>query len=338
MTKRYTIAEVGANTLVGETLIEILAERNFPIETLHALARASFEDEEVEFGRRTLDIQLVENFDFTQAELAFFIEADLAAEYGSDAAQAGCVVIDLSGHFSSVEGVPLIIPEVNPEAVSDYKNHNMLVSPLSTTIQALVALKPLHDVAKIMRINVTSYQAVSSSGRVGIDELASQTAQLLNARPIDTKLYPKQIAFNVLPQINALQDNGYTVDENRFVQEIRSLLATSDLGVNPTFVRVPVFFGDGLALHIETERKLTAEQAYEALQLAASLTVMETHEDGGYPTPVTEAANENAVFVGRIREDYSHPCGLDLWVVTDNTRKGAALNGVQIAELLVQNR
>ncbi|WP_020560007.1 aspartate-semialdehyde dehydrogenase [Thiofilum flexile] len=336
MIRKYTVAVVGAKTLVGETLMELLAERNFPIEKLNALAKVSFWDEDVDFGRRTLDVQDIEAFDFTTVELAFFIEADLAADYGEEAAQAGCVVIDLSGHFSGREGVPLVIPEVNPAAVSEYKNHNMLVNPLSTTIQALMALKPLDDAAKITRINITSYQAVSSSGKAGIDELANQTAQLLNARPIDTKLYPKQIAFNVLPQINALQDNGYTVDENRFMQEVRSLLMSPHLGVNPTFVRVPVFFGDALALHIETEHKLSTDQAYELLRQAVGVTVMEANEDEGYPTPVTEAANEEAVFIGRIREDYSHPCGLDLWVVADNVRKGAALNAVQIAELLVQ--
>lgn len=337
MTKQYTIAVVGAASLVGETLIELLAERKFPISKLYALAPVAFEDEEVEFGRRTLDIQDIAGFDFTEAEIAFCVDAQLTAQYGEAAAQAGCVVIDLSGHFSGREEIPLIIPEVNADAISDYKNYNILVSPLGTTIQTLLALKPLDDAARITRINATSYQAVSGSGKAGIDELAGQTAQLLNARPIDAQLYPKQIAFNVLPQINALQDNGYTVDENRFAQELRSLLANSDLGVNPTFVRVPVFFGDALALHIETELKLTAEQAYELLQQAVGVTVMDTNEDGGYPTPVTEAANEDAVFIGRIREDYSHPHGLDLWVVADTVRKGAALNGVQIAELLVKN-
>lgn len=337
MTKQYIIAVIGATSLVGETLIELLAERKFPISQLYALAPVAFEDDEVEFGRRTLDIQDIAGFDFTEAEIAFCVDAQLTAQYGEEAAQAGCVVIDLSGYFNGREGVPLLIPEVNPDSISEYKNHNIIVSPLGTTVQALLALKPLDDVARIQRINITSYQAVSGSGRLGIDELAGQTAQLLNAKPIDTKLYPKQIAFNVLPQINALQDNGYTVDENRFIQEMRSLLANSNLGVNPTFVRVPVFFGDALALHIETERKVTAEQAYEVLQLAAGITVIDTLEDGGYPTPVTEAANEDTVFIGRIREDYSHPCGLDLWVVADTVRRGTALNGIQIAELLVQN-
>lgn len=336
MTKQYTIAVIAAKTLVGESLLELLAERNFPISKIHALASAAFEDEEVEFGRRTLDIQAIEAFDFTSVELAFFIDAYLAEQYGEKAAESGCLVIDLSGHFSGKAGVPLIIPEVNPNSIIEYKNHNIVASPLSTTVQLLLALKPIHDVARITRINMTTYQAVSGSGRGGIDELASQTAQLLNGRPIDTKLYPKQIAFNVLPQINSLQENGYTVDENRLVREIQSILEQPTLGVNPTCVRVPVFFGDSIAVHLETESKLAAQQVYALLEAADGLSVIDTSEEGGYPTAVTEGVNEDTVWVGRIREDYSHPFGMNLWLVADNVRKGTALNGVQIAELLIK--
>lgn len=335
MTKKYTVAVIGAKSLVGETLLEILADRDFPVSKLYALAQASLEDEEVDFGRRTLDLQDIASFDFTEVELAFFIDAALAETYGEEAAQAGCVVIDLSGYFSKQLDIPLIVPEVNPQLIEQYRDRNIVANPLSTTIQLLLALKPLHDVARITRINITTYQAVSGSGRSGIDELAGQTAQLLNGRPIDTKLYPKQIAFNVLPQINDFQDNGYTQDENQLVQELRTILEQPTLGVNPTCVRVPVFFGDSMAVHLETEQKLTVDQAYEVLKAASGLSLIDTSGDGGYPTAVTEGANDDTVWVGRVREDYSHPNGLNLWLVADNVRKGAALNAVQIAELLV---
>ncbi len=338
MSKKYDVAVLGATGVVGETMLSILAERKFPIGKVYALASARSAGKEVEFGRKTLEVEDVATFDFSKVQIGLFSPgAAVSAEYAPKAAQTGCVVIDNTSQFRYDADIPLIIPEVNPAALSAYKNRNIVANPNCSTIQMLVALKPLHDAVTITRINVVTYQAVSGTGKKAIDELAGQTASLLSGRPVEAKVYPKQIAFNVLPQIDSFQENGYTKEEMKMVWETHKIMAAPGIQVNPTAARVPVFFGHSMALHIETERKLSALEARRLLEQAPGVVVLDEHQDGAYPTAVVEAANHDAVYVGRIREDISHPTGLDLWVVADNVRKGAALNSVQIAELLIRD-
>jgi aspartate-semialdehyde dehydrogenase len=229
------------------------------------------------------------------------------------------------------------VPEVNPEKIADYKDHGIIANPNCSTIQMLVALKPIYDAVGIERINVCTYQAVSGTGKDAVEELAKQTADLLNTKPVEYKVYPRQIAFNVLPHIDVFEDNGYTREEMKMVWETRKIMGDESIQVNPTAVRVPVFFGHSEAIHIETREKMTADHCRELLARSPGIEVLDERRDGGYPTAVSEGANNDPVYVGRIREDISHPRGLDLWVVADNVRKGAALNSIQIAELLIKN-
>ncbi len=338
MAKTYNVAVVGAGSLVGEAILDVLAKRKFPIGKIYALEFETDGEQYVDFGNKTLDIESVEDFDFASVQLALFASTEsVAADYVPKAVAAGCIVIDDSACFRFDDDVPLVVPDVNPHAIAGYKQRGIIANPGSMVSQMLVALKPLHDAATLTRINVATYQAVSGTGRAGINELAHQTAQLLNARPVEPELYSKQIAFNLFPHIGAFQDNGYTWEEMKMVQETRKIMGLPALGVNPTAVRVPVFFGHSAAIHLETERKLTAEEATALLRNAAGVEVLDERQDGGYPTPVTEAVNTDAVYVSRIREDISCASGLDLWVVADNVRKGAALNSVQIAEILVRD-
>jgi aspartate-semialdehyde dehydrogenase len=261
----------------------------------------------------------------------------VSAHWAPIAAANGCVVVDNTSQFRYQDDIPLVVPEVNPEAIALYINHGIIANPNCSTIQMLVALKPIYDAVGIERINVCTYQAVSGTGKKAIDELAEQTARLLNGKPAEASVYPKQIAFNVLPQIDVFLENGYTKEEMKMVWETRKILGDAKIQVNPTAVRVPVFYGHSEAVHIETREKISSEHAKTLLSLAPSVVVVDERLPGSYPTAVTEAAGQDAVFVGRIREDISHPRGLNLWVVSDNVRKGAALNSVQIAEVLVKN-
>jgi len=277
-------------------------------------------------------------FDFSKVRIGLFSTgASVSAEYAPKAAAAGCVVIDNTSQFRYDDDIPLVVPEVNPEKIADYKNRGIIANPNCSTIQMLVALKPIYDAVGISRINVATYQAVSGTGKEAIEELASQTANLLNAKPVTASVYPKQIAFNVLPQIDVFMDNGYTKEEMKMVWETRKIMGDETIQVNPTAARVPVFFGHSEAVHIETKRKISAEQVRELLASAPGVTLLDERVNGGYPTAVTESSGNDDVFVGRIREDISHPMGIDLWIVGDNVRKGAALNSVQIAEVLVKN-
>ncbi len=338
MTKTYNVAVVGAGSLVGEAILDVLAKRKFPIGKIYALEFETDGEQYVDFGHKTLDVESVEDFDFASVQLALFASTEsVAVNYVPKAVAAGCIVIDDSACFRFDADVPLVVPDVNPHAIAGYKQGGIIANPGSMVSQMLVALKPLHDAATLTRLNVATYQAVSGTGRAGINELAHQTAQLLNARPVEPELYAKQIAFNLFPHIGAFQDNGYTWEEVKMVQETRKIMGLPELGVNPTAVRVPVFFGHSAAIHLETERKLTAAEATELLRQAPGVVVLDERVDGGYPTPVTEAVNTDAVYVSRIREDISCASGLDLWVVADNVRKGAALNSVQIAEILVRD-
>ncbi len=338
MSKKFDVAVVGATGAVGEVMLEILAERKFPVGEIYAVASSRSAGSRVAFGDRMLVVQDLAEFDFSKVQIGLFSPgASVSAVYAPKAAAAGCVVIDNTSQFRYDDDIPLVVPEVNPQAVEQYKARGIIANPNCSTIQMLVALKPIHDAVGITRINVATYQAVSGTGKEAIEELAGQTAHLLNAKPIVAKVYPKQIAFNVLPQIDVFMDNGYTKEEMKMVWETRKIMGDDSIQVNPTAVRVPVFFGHSEAVHIETRDKITADQARELLKKAPGVVVMDERKDGGYPTAVTEGANHDPVYVGRIREDISHPHGLDLWVVADNVRKGAALNSIQIAEILVKD-
>jgi len=337
MSAKFDVAVVGATGAVGETMLEILAERNFPVNNVYPLASARSAGKKVPFGDTYLTVQDLDSFDFSKARIGLFSAgASISEKYAPIAGAAGCVVIDNTSQYRYDDEIPLVVPEVNPQAIADYKRHNIIANPNCSTIQMLVALKPLHDAAGIERINVCTYQAVSGTGKEAISELAGQTAELLNGREANAKVYPKQIAFNVLPQIDVFMDNGYTKEEMKMVWETRKIMGDDSIQVNPTAVRVPVFYGHSEALHIETREKLSAEKATALLRAMPGVEVLDERKDGGYPTAVSEGATHDPVYVGRIREDISHPRGLDLWVVADNVRKGAALNSIQIAEILVK--
>tara|TARA_B110000503_G_scaffold12013_3_gene16209 strand:- start:18627 stop:19652 length:1026 start_codon:yes stop_codon:yes gene_type:complete len=336
MSKEYDVVVVGATGAVGEVMIRVLEERNFPVRNLYLLASSRSVGKSIQFKGKAIRVTDLAEFDFSQAQIGLFSAGgSISQEYAPKAAAAGCVVIDNTSQFRRDEDIPLIVPEVNIEALAGYTTRNIVANPNCSTIQMLVALKPIYDVVGIERINVATYQAVSGTGKEAIDELAGQTARLLNGQEITTEVYPKQIAFNVLPQIDVFQDNGYTREEMKMVWETQKIFGNPGLQVNPTCVRVPVFFGHSEAVHIETVDKITAEEARALLEQAPGIIVMDEQVDGGYPTAVTDSAGKDAVFVGRIREDISHPRGLNMWIVSDNVRKGAALNSVQIAESLV---
>jgi aspartate-semialdehyde dehydrogenase len=337
MSRKYDVAVVGATGAVGEIMLEILAERNFPVNNVYPLASERSAGRKVQFGDKYLTVQDLSTFDFSSVQIGLFSAgAGISEKYAPIAAKAGCVVIDNTSQFRYDDEIPLVVPEVNPHAIADYQRHGIIANPNCSTIQMLVALKPLHDAAGIERINVCTYQAVSGTGKEAIEELASQTAELLNGRSAEVKVYPRQIAFNVLPHIDVFQDNGYTKEEMKMVWETRKIMEDESIQVNPTAVRVPVFYGHSEALHIETREKLDAARATALLENAPGIVVLDERKDGGYPTAVSEGATHDPVYVGRIREDISHPRGLDLWVVADNVRKGAALNSIQIAEILVK--
>ncbi len=333
MADTVDVAIVGATGAVGEALVEILEERNFPVGELYLLASERSAGKRIQFRGKSVMVQRLDEFDFNQARIGLFSAGgDLSAEYAPKAADAGCVVIDNTSYFRYDDDIPLIVPEVNPHRLGDYQNRNIIANPNCSTIQMVAALKPIHDAVGIARINVATYQAVSGAGAGGVRELAGQTANLLNAKPIESEVMPVQIAFNAIPQIDKFQDNGYTKEEMKMVWETQKILEDDSIQVNPTCVRIPVFFGHSEAVHIETREQISALDVEALLRSAPGVEVMSGEH---YPTPVEHAAGTDPVFVGRIREDISHPNGINLWVVSDNVRKGAALNSVQIAELLL---
>jgi aspartate-semialdehyde dehydrogenase len=335
--KTVNVAIAGATGAVGEALIEILEQRNFPVDRLHLLASERSVGKRLQFRGKSVKVELLDDFDFSDVQIGLFSAGgNRSAEHAPRAAAAGCVVIDNTSHFRYEPDIPLIVPEVNAHRLVDYRNRNIIANPNCSTIQMLVALKPIHDAARITRINVATYQAVSGAGASAIQELAGQTANLLNGKEIESQVLPKQIAFNAVPQIDVFMENGFTKEEMKMVWETRKILEDDSIGVNPTCVRIPVFYGHSEAVHVETERKLTAAEARELLRNAPGVVVDDDPGNRGYPTAVTHAAAHDPVFVGRIREDLSHPRGLDFWIVADNVRKGAALNSVQIAELLLE--
>ena len=335
MSKQYKVAVVGATGAVGETMLGILAERRFPAGVVVALASERSAGTTVAFGDDALVVQDLATFDPATIDIALFSAGGaISREYAPKFAAAGAVVIDNSSTFRYDDDVPLVVSEVNPEQVR-HRPRGIIANPNCSTMQLMPVLAPLHKRYGIERINVATYQSVSGGGRSAMEELGRQTAALLNFQDPETSKFPVQIAFNLIPHIDEFQPNGYTKEEMKLVWETRKILADDSIQVNPTAVRVPVFFGHSEAVNIETRQKVTAEAARVLLADAPGVEVVDEHAPGGYPTPVTHASGKDPVFVGRIREDLSHPRGLNLWVVADNIRKGAALNAVQIAELLV---
>ncbi len=338
MTKKYNVAIVGATGAVGETMLSILEERKFPVDNLYLLASERSAGQRLQFNGKNVTVQNLDDFDFSQADIGLFSAGgSISKEYAPKAGAAGCVVIDNTSEFRLDDDIPLVIPEVNPHAIADYKNRNIIANPNCSTIQMLVALKPIYDAVGITRINVATYQAVSGTGKEAISELAGQTTALLNLQELKVDVYPKQIAFNVLPQIDVFMDNGYTREEMKMVWETSKIFEDAEIQVNPTAVRVPVFYGHSEAIHIETKEKITTLMARDLLEAFDGVTLMDERADGGYATAVSESAGKDDVWVSRIREDISHPKGLNMWVVADNVRKGAALNSVQIAEVLIKD-
>jgi aspartate-semialdehyde dehydrogenase len=334
----FSVAVVGATGLVGETMIQVLEERNFPVSELHALASDRSLGKSVSFRGRNIPVKELEGFDFSKADIGLFSPGgEVSRVFAPKAAAAGCIVIDNTSEFRYEDDIPLVVPEVNPHAIAQFKNRRIIANPNCSTIQLVVALKPIYDAVGIERINVATYQSVSGAGREALEELAEQSVQLLTGKgPVTARVIAKQIAFNCVPQIDKFEDNGYTKEEMKMVWETRKILEDPNIRVNATAVRVPVFYGHSEAVHLETRTKITVGEVRALLANAPGVEVMDERRPGGYPTAATEAANRDTVYVGRIREDLSSDRGLNLWVVADNVRKGAATNSVQIAEILVR--
>ncbi|MEE8273814.1 MAG: aspartate-semialdehyde dehydrogenase, partial [Alphaproteobacteria bacterium] len=333
----YKVAVVGATGAVGRELLRTLAEREFPADEVVALASTRSAGKEVSFGDdAVLAVRDLETYDFAGTDIALFSPgAKVSAVHAPRAAEAGCVVIDNTSHFRMDPDVPLVVPEVNGEAISGYSKRNIIANPNCSTMQMVVALKPLHDLATIERVVVATYQAVSGAGRSGMDELFNQTKALYVTEHKDPERFTKRIAFNVIPHIDVFMADGSTKEEWKMVQETKKVLG-AQIEVVATCVRVPVFVGHGEAVHIECERPIREDEARSVLMNAPGVVVVDERVDGGYVTPM-ESAGEDAVYVSRIRSDPTVANGLALWVVSDNLRKGAALNAVQIAEVLVES-
>jgi len=335
--KKYNVAVVGATGAVGESMLDILNEREFPINNIYALASERSEGKKVMLGNKPLIVKDLAKFDFNLADIGLFSAGgDTSAKYAPIAGESNCVVIDNTSYFRYDDDIPLIIPEVNSCKIREYKNRNIVANPNCSTIQMLVALKPIYDAVGIKRITVSTYQAVSGSGTAAVNELAKQTAELLNGRDAEYEVYPRQIAFNALPHIDKFLDNGYTKEEMKMCWETRKIFEDESIDVSATCVRIPVFFGHSEAVQVETLEYISETEVRNLLKQAEGITVIDERRDGGYPTAVHESAGSDSVFIGRIRQDISLENGLSLWVVSDNVRKGAALNSVQIAEELIK--
>ncbi len=330
----YRIAVVGATGNVGREMLNILAEREFPVDEIAALASRKSLGSECSFGDRTLKTLDLDAFDFSGWDIAFFaIGSEATKKYAPIAARAGCVVIDNSSLYRYDPDVPLIVPEVNPDAVTGYAKKNIIANPNCSTAQMVVALKPLHDRARIRRVVVSTYQSVSGTGKEAMDELWNQTKGIfVPGQEVEPKVYPKQIAFNVIPHIDSFMDDGQTREEWKMVAETKKILDPA-IRVTATCVRVPVFVGHSEAINIEFEDDIDEAEARDILRESPGVLVVDKREAGGYITPV-ECVGEYATYVSRIRQDPTIDNGLNIWVVSDNLRKGAALNAVQIAELL----
>ena len=338
MSKSFDIAIVGATGVVGEALLDIVVKRKFPVGRVYALASERSVGKEVAFGNRTLDVDDLATFDFSKVQIGLFSAgASVSDKYAPIAAQTGCVVIDNTSRFRYDADVPLVVPEVNPDAIAEYTKTGIIANPNCSTIQMVVALKPIYDAAGISRVNVCTYQAVSGAGRSAVEDLARQSAKLLNGQPLELSGDAPQIAFNAVPHIDTFLENRYTKEEMKMVWETQKIMGDTSIAVNPTAVRIPAFYGHSEAVHLETKTKISVAEVRDLLSAAPGVEVLDGVATGQYPTAVGNASGKDAVFVGRIREDISHPTGLNLWIVSDNIRKGAALNSVQISEILAKN-
>ena len=330
----FKVAVVGATGNVGREMLNILEERGFPVSEVVALASRRSQGTEVSFGDKTLKVKALETYDFSDTDIALMSAGgNVSKEWSPKIGKEGCVVIDNSSAFRTDPEVPLIVPEVNPDAIEGFTKKNIIANPNCSTAQMLVALKPLHDAATIRRVVVSTYQSVSGAGKEGMDELFTQTRAVFVAAPVEAKKFTKRIAFNVIPHIDVFMEDGTTKEEWKMVAETKKMLDPK-IKVTATCVRVPVFIGHPEAVNLEFEKPITADEAREILREAPGCLVIDKHEDGGYITPI-ESAGEDATYISRIREDSTIDNGLNLWIVSDNLRKGAALNTVQIAELLV---
>ncbi|MBU2755623.1 aspartate-semialdehyde dehydrogenase [Acidithiobacillus sp. CV18-2] len=333
----YKVAILGATGAVGEVMREILAERNFPVSELFLLASERSAGDTLDFAGKAVRVRDAATFDWTGVDIGLFSAGAAASEiYAPKAAAAGAVVIDNTSRYRYEEDIPLVVPEVNPQRIADYQTRNIIANPNCSTIQMLLALKPIADSVGLERVVVSTYQAVSGAGSRAIQELGRQTLGIFKQEEVAPAVFPKQIAFNCLPQIDVFQDNGYTKEEMKMLWESRKILEIPDLPLSATCVRVPVFYGHSEAVNVVTRKKLSAEEMRALLCNAPGVQIWDERETGGWPTAL-DSAGKDATWVGRIREDCSHERGLNFWVVADNIRKGAALNSVQIAEILIRD-
>ncbi|PWK76038.1 aspartate-semialdehyde dehydrogenase [Aminobacter sp. AP02] len=331
----FKVAVVGATGNVGREMLNILEERGFPVDEVVALASRRSLGTEVSFGDKTLKVKVLDTYDFSDTDIAIMSAGgNISKEWSPKIGKQGCVVIDNSSAFRYDQDVPLIVPEVNPDAISGFSKKNIIANPNCSTAQLVVALKPLHDAATIKRVVVSTYQSVSGAGKEGMDELFTQTRAVFVADPVEAKKFTKRIAFNVIPHIDVFMEDGYTKEEWKMMAETKKMLDPK-IKLTATAVRVPVFIGHSEAVNIEFEKPITADEAREILREAPGCLVIDKREDGGYATPL-DSAGEDATYISRIREDGTVENGLAMWIVSDNLRKGAALNAVQIAELLVE--
>ncbi len=333
--QKIDLAVVGATSLVGEALLSLLEERKFPVGKLQLLAGEEAEGSRVKFGAKSLKVESLADFDFSTVQLTIFAsDVAISAAYGQKAADAGSLVIDSSPFFRYEVDVPLVVPEVNPERIKDVHQRGIIACPDSTTTQLLLALNPIVEEVGVQRVNVCTYQAVSTQGNPGIEALAGETAKLLNGQKIKSSAFSKQIAFNVLPQVGELLENGYTEDEMMLVLEARKILQDETISINPSAAIVPVFYGHSMAIQLETDEPIDVSEVSQLWQRQSGITVAKMGQSGDFPTPVTDSAAKDTLFIGRLRQDITLKNGMNFWIVADNVRKGAALNIIQVAELL----
>jgi len=335
--KKWNVAVVGATGAVGNEMIKILEERAFPVKQLKLLASERSTGKVLKYKGNSLTVQVLREDSFTGIHIGLFSAGGSVSEHFAPiAAKAGCVVIDNTSAFRMAPEIPLVVPEVNEEAIKMYTNRGIIANPNCSTIQMVVALKPIHDLVRIKRIVVSTYQAVSGTGKRAIQELTDQTKAILSGQEPKVQVYPHQIAFNCLPHIDVFLENGYTKEEMKMIKETKKILSDPSIGITATTVRVPVFYGHSESVNIETEKKITAQEVKQLLSRASGVTVIDDPDLQQYPLAVI-AAGKDDTFVGRIREDESIANGINMWVVADNLRKGAALNAVQIAEKLIED-
>lgn len=334
--ENFNVAVVGATGAVGSEMIKILEERRFPVDGISLLASARSAGSSVEFRNRDVRVELLNEESFKGIEVGLFSAGGVVSEkFAPIAADAGCVVVDNTSAFRMDPEVPLVVPEINPHAIAQYKNKGIIANPNCSTIQMVMALKPIHDAARIRRVVVSTYQAVSGTGKKAVDELLDQTRDILSFQTTECNVYPHRIAFNCIPHIDVFLENDYTKEEMKMVNETKKILEDDSIGVTATTVRVPVCCGHSESVNIETEKKLTAPEVRELLSKTPGVTVVDDPASSRYPLPI-DATGKDDIFIGRIREDESIENGINMWVVADNLRKGAALNAVQIAEILVK--